>query len=72
VTFWFVVFNRSLTVNSQLFGIVRLERSGEAEKLAKSAGNRASNRKLLWHGSTCAGLVGILNRGLQIRPFVKN
>ncbi|KAJ5833700.1 poly polymerase (Poly synthetase) [Penicillium riverlandense] len=54
-----------------LLGIVRLERPGEAEKLAKSAGNRASNRMLLWHGSTCAGLVGILNRGLQVRPFVK-
>lgn len=51
--------------------IFRIERSGEDDRLNKSAFanlGEKSVRRLLWHGSRCSNFGGILSQGLRIAP----
>ncbi|CAJ0579142.1 unnamed protein product, partial [Mesorhabditis spiculigera] len=48
----------------EIIDILRLERSGEAERFRKELGNRM----LLWHGSGVPNYGGILSQGLRIAP----
>ncbi|CAJ0584922.1 unnamed protein product, partial [Mesorhabditis spiculigera] len=48
----------------EIIDILRLERSGEAERFRKDLGNRM----LLWHGSGVPNYGGILSQGLRIAP----
>ena len=47
-------------------GIYRVHRFGE-ENNFEECGIK-DNRKLLWHGTKTAHMIGILNHGLQIDP----
>lgn len=50
------------TINS----IFKLQRKGEMERISKYS--HVTNRKLLWHGTNSANIVGILMEGLKIAP----
>ena len=46
--------------------VFRVSRSGEAERLANCG--VPGNRRLLWHGTKTANMMGILQQGLKIAP----
>ncbi|KAI9866275.1 MAG: hypothetical protein M1813_001397 [Trichoglossum hirsutum] len=50
--------------------IFRIERHGEFDRFDKSpvAKSKASDRRLLWHGSRCTNFGGILSQGVRIAP----
>ncbi|KAF5701057.1 poly polymerase [Fusarium mundagurra] len=49
--------------------IFRIERQGECKRFENSKFSKIpSNRRLLWHGSRCTNLAGILRMGLRIAP----
>ena len=52
--------------SGNLLSIFKLQRKGESEKIVKY--QHEKNRKLLWHGTSSANIVGILMQGLKIAP----
>mmetsp|Transcript_43736 Transcript_43736/g.71094 ORF Transcript_43736/g.71094 Transcript_43736/m.71094 type:complete len:1503 (-) Transcript_43736:654-5162(-) len=54
------------TLNIKLSAIYRIERHGEEEKFEPF--RQIGNRRLLWHGTPAANLIGILSQGLRISP----
>ena len=55
-------------IRYRLEDIFRIERSGEAERFAKSEFGKIkkSDKRLLWHGSRTTNYGGILSQGLRI------
>ena len=52
--------------NRMYASVFKLERKGETERIAKY--QHVRQRKLLWHGTSSANIVGILMQGLKIAP----
>lgn len=57
-------------IRYRLEDIFRINRSGEAERFAKSEFGKMkkSDKRLLWHGSRTTNYGGILSQGLRIAP----
>ena len=57
-------------IRYRLEDIFKIERTGEAERFAKSeyAKLKKHDRRLLWHGSRATNYGGILSQGLRIAP----
>ena len=52
--------------NNKVLSIFRVNRKGEAEAIEKFKDEHS--RKLLWHGTSTANIIGILMQGLKIAP----
>ncbi|CAG9315884.1 unnamed protein product [Blepharisma stoltei] len=52
--------------DTQILGLFQVNRRGEAEKIEKF--KNIEQRKLLWHGTGSANIIGILTQGLRIAP----